>query len=383
MEQIKFECEVVTPMFLGGADQQAELRPPSIRGAMRWWFRAMMGGNLFGRSRDFLKEVKDIEDATFGSTSGQGSFSLSVEHNGIKEKDFSSLNGFFLTYLGFGLKDNKRRYIPPLFPFDVVFRFHSSDSQIKKLVLATFWMLSNFGNLGARATRGFGSFIVKTPLGDNLPIVESADKLEEGLRCVAGEKYFNIPSTPTVTTVPAFSIVYPGFWQCIVPTNSKFQNSDAVLLMNTIGKEFRLSRENTSSPFMKTIGGKTIKGFHTNDYAAISKWSPPPAGAPGTTIPSQTAFGLPHQFQGSGGLKIMVEGENRSRRTSPLHIHVHKFGKTYSVSFQVFKSQFLDSNIKIRDMNNATRTEILGGTPSYSDLDAFMKSLSPKKDIVL
>ena len=383
METVRFECEVVTPMFLGGANQQAELRPPSIHGAMRWWFRAMIGGNLFGRSRDFLKEVKDIEDATFGSTAGRGSFSLSVEHKEIKEKDFSSLNGFFLTYLGFGLKDNKRRYIPPLFPFDVVFRFHSSDSRNKKLVLATFWMLSNFGNLGARATRGFGSFIVKTPFGDNLPIVESAEKLQEGLRSVAGEEYFNIPSTRTFTTVPPFSIIYPGFWHCIVPTGKEFQNTDVVQLMNTIGKKLRTSREDSTSPFVKTIGGKTIKGYHTNDYAAISKWSPPPAGAPGTTIPSQTAFGLPHQFQGSGGLKIMVEGENRSRRTSSLHIHVHRFGETHSVGFQLFESRFLDSAVKIRDMTNPTRTEILSGTPSYSDLDTFMKSFSGTKDIVL
>ena len=79
----------------------------------------------------------------------------------------------------------------------------------------------------------------------------------------------------------------------------------------------------------------------------------------------------------------MVEGENRSRRTSSLHIHVHRFGETHSVGFQLFESRFLDSAVKIRDMTNPTRTEILSGTPSYSDLDTFMKSFSGTKDIVL
>lgn len=39
-------CEIITPMFLGGADNspdaEPELRPPSIRGAMRWWFRTYL-----------------------------------------------------------------------------------------------------------------------------------------------------------------------------------------------------------------------------------------------------------------------------------------------------------------------------------------------------
>ncbi|MFH0988531.1 MAG: type III-B CRISPR module RAMP protein Cmr1 [bacterium] len=42
-KKVTFKCEVITPMFLGGADpDKPELRPPSIRGAMRWWFRTMI-----------------------------------------------------------------------------------------------------------------------------------------------------------------------------------------------------------------------------------------------------------------------------------------------------------------------------------------------------
>lgn len=44
MKSITFTCEVVTPMFLAGADGKTlELRPPSIKGAMRFWWRAMHG----------------------------------------------------------------------------------------------------------------------------------------------------------------------------------------------------------------------------------------------------------------------------------------------------------------------------------------------------
>jgi len=41
MQRASFECEVITPMFLGGADQQPELRPASVRGALRYCARRM------------------------------------------------------------------------------------------------------------------------------------------------------------------------------------------------------------------------------------------------------------------------------------------------------------------------------------------------------
>ena len=47
-----FKLKVLTPMFMGGADPEGapELRPASIRGAMRFWFRviAVMSFNTTG-----------------------------------------------------------------------------------------------------------------------------------------------------------------------------------------------------------------------------------------------------------------------------------------------------------------------------------------------
>ena len=37
-----YRCELLTPMIMSGADQsKAELRAPSIKGALRWWWRAL------------------------------------------------------------------------------------------------------------------------------------------------------------------------------------------------------------------------------------------------------------------------------------------------------------------------------------------------------
>ncbi|GAB4407644.1 MAG: hypothetical protein OHK0053_34270 [Microscillaceae bacterium] len=65
MKNIIFTCETITPMFLSGADGQIpELRPPSIKGALRFWWRAM-NGHLD------LKTLKEQESLIFGGTDGE------------------------------------------------------------------------------------------------------------------------------------------------------------------------------------------------------------------------------------------------------------------------------------------------------------------------
>lgn len=68
MKTETFHFELLTPCFCGGADpiQQAEIRAPSIRGQLRWWFRTLGGF----RSLPF-KNVRDQENRIFGSTAGE------------------------------------------------------------------------------------------------------------------------------------------------------------------------------------------------------------------------------------------------------------------------------------------------------------------------
>ena len=79
MEKITFTCETITPMFLAGADGMTpELRAPSIKGALRFWWRAM-NGDLS------LEELKRREAEIFGGTSParRSSVVISVSPNEI------------------------------------------------------------------------------------------------------------------------------------------------------------------------------------------------------------------------------------------------------------------------------------------------------------
>ena len=70
MQTITFECEVITPMFMAGADGTTpELRAPSIKGALRFWWRAM-NGHLT------LEAMRKAEGEIFGDTTQRSSIIL-------------------------------------------------------------------------------------------------------------------------------------------------------------------------------------------------------------------------------------------------------------------------------------------------------------------
>ena len=67
VRELRFRAETVTPLFMAGAvpgGPEAELRAPSVRGALRFWFRAGMGA----AGVTDAKELYRLEAALFGDT---------------------------------------------------------------------------------------------------------------------------------------------------------------------------------------------------------------------------------------------------------------------------------------------------------------------------
>jgi CRISPR/Cas system CMR-associated protein Cmr1 (group 7 of RAMP superfamily) len=238
-------------------------------------------------------------------------------------------------------------------------------------------MLSNFGGVGARATRGFGAFSIIGGLDDDFPIVKDAKNLEDGLRYVA-RICFGVSPESSKSGVAEFSIVHPSFWICVIPQGNHFWDKDIRNLMNKVGTSFRDSREDRNSPFSH----KEIKGYHTRDYAVISQWVREGGNGPLSKSLPQTAYGLPHQYRSSGGLSVMIDGGDRKRRVSPLRIHFHNFGGNFAVSYQLFKAQFLDREVTIFDIK--TRKSALVANPiAYDELDEFLDRLGEKRRLHL
>ena len=172
MERQEFEVEIVTPLFLGGSDpKKAEIRVPSIKGALRFWWRALYGN-------DDLKSMKKREDEIFGSTKQKSSFDLQINQitdcrpklsNLPKGNPFivKSSKGTFklgiIDYLAFGLRDFKAGYskehIPDKNKFEIIFTI--KNSMYKNEIENAFKMLVHYGGIGAKSRNGFGSLHVE------------------------------------------------------------------------------------------------------------------------------------------------------------------------------------------------------------------------------
>lgn len=173
MYSITFHCKVITPMFISGANQQqAELRAPSIKGALRFWWRAMRAD----LAQQSLDELRKREGEIFGDTLRRAGVILRVDYesknleNNItkKLKISTSFNkqertlsgedrGIGYLYYSTMLKDG-RPYINPEFKFAVTL------SSLNKVYLneacKAFFLLTNLGGLGTRIRRCAGSFCI-------------------------------------------------------------------------------------------------------------------------------------------------------------------------------------------------------------------------------
>ena len=186
MEKLVAQMRTVTPVFCAGAlpkeVKKAEIRPLSIRGALRWWYRALD------------PEFVQFEPKVFGATTGEGQSSpvrLTVKPWLSGEKDYREQlrpdrardNG--AAYLGYTLylHPNDRRAVPEGEEFETVLSWqwlpNDSDAQrARRAWAAALWLFGHLGGLGTRARRGFGTIALQSwsgwPECDELPPAHGA-----------------------------------------------------------------------------------------------------------------------------------------------------------------------------------------------------------------
>ena len=174
----KFKLTFITPCFCAGADQKnAEIRPSSIRGELRWWFRCLGGSSsqetqIFGsaassedsNSSALIVRVADIK---ISDTYHEPTFS--------SPNDPSSYHHYFLSAPNTNLNDETRMWeIPPegrkgkirkesQIPKGSSFELHlylrrNLTPKTQELLEKTIINFKMLGSIGYRKTRGFGSW---------------------------------------------------------------------------------------------------------------------------------------------------------------------------------------------------------------------------------
>ena len=176
MQKADFCVEVLTPMFLGGASGNAELRAAPFKNAIRYWWRITRGDIPHD-------ELRDKEQELFGGVTGKANRSLvdvvvtgdvktgeADQKDNIGEKQNTEANNrrvALSAYLGMGPvhfngKYTKRRILPSE-KFKLSVSFPEDHS---KRIIDTLSLFSAFGALGARSRNGWGSFDLQLKKGE-------------------------------------------------------------------------------------------------------------------------------------------------------------------------------------------------------------------------
>lgn len=161
----KLQLEILTPMFVSGADPSAtELRAPSIRGELRYWFRALAGP----RVNYDPAALRTLEAVVFGSTSRASAFALRVTPTNLPVVHLQRALRPGVAYLAYGMTQYQqaargqvlvRPALAPGARATVWIRLRPDAApELRAALLATLWTWGHLGGIGARTRRGYGSF---------------------------------------------------------------------------------------------------------------------------------------------------------------------------------------------------------------------------------
>ena len=311
LEQLEWELEFLTPGFVGKANQISpnELMSSSIKGMLRFWYRALVHEAVDSNSDWF-------EPRVFGANKQQSSFLLRTQllprtsikiraedlHEELKKfkegKSRHARNGAI--YLGYSLflKKNKKRYAwaPGVRIHCRAIFTHGSTDKYRKGFLGALWVLGHFGGLGSRNRRGFGAVrLVNWKTNDSkwqlimeqLPLLGGVESLDAWSKQFEEVQYlfrqwFKRHSEEV-------------FWPHLGSKTSywlgRHRDKDWKVILNTAGRilqDFRLRRE----PDYKLVKKSILENNKNNEDkdGSNNKKSVPP-------ICKRCAFGLPLTFR--------------------------------------------------------------------------------------
>ena len=359
MQRIEAEFEIVTPMFLGGADPATtvELRASSIKGALRFWWRALHYSRMVvaegGDQAKALKKLRERESYLFGSADdkvGQGCMLLSLVTRSTDLERLSS--GAVLTdqsnrragpgarYLGYGLLQafgvNAGQLNRPCimhktsFVAHILFRPATSLDDHSEII-STLKLFGLVGGLGSRVRRGFGSVSLKgiTRIGTEPHIVAIPARTREDF--ISELRMLLQPAL--VGYASAFQLTAFGAGCRIDVTN--WQVADPLVALDRIGRGMQRYR---SWGHRGEVNHQPSEKRFEDDHDWFRRQGRFQTSR-GSFVPNRTAFGLPHNY----GPRFGVSGPDKTdRRGSPLHCHIHKTsnGQSFGV-MAILPNRFL------------------------------------------
>jgi len=340
---IKANFQIITPMFLGGVDQKAStIRSTAIKGALRFWWRAIYWAEFYTSSKNNAKSallaMAEAEAQLFGAVAGghacQSSFRLSVYEAKTKKQSLNLVSkkkpdkpdqynvkeGSAKYYLlGQGLK-GRNALVSGNFQLELIFTKPNYHEKYSEALLNALIALSVFGGLGARARHGWGSVSLTalTAGGEVVDYPKSLPELKQWIK--------KLPRFSEVPT-PPFSAFSRDTKIDVVAKGSSAED-----LLIVVGGEQQMYRSNIKSG--KAQGSDAGKKYLC-DYELVKRFL---ECGKIDRLPRRAVFGLPHNYIYRSKKKLPNKAyiapfsKDRQRRASPLFLHIHQFPKKQFVA---------------------------------------------------
>jgi len=274
-------------MFISGADQtKAELRVPSIKGALRFWWRAI---NYEEDPKELLKKESNI----FGSSDqkvGQSKVKMYISSQNIEteKQEVPFGQNDWEHYVGYGLTDSKdendkkikRTFIKEGGTFNI--ELISKDKKTLEEILPALKVFGLIGGLGSRSRRGWGSMTLLN--------IKKNDKEE-----------WKAPDSKDGYNKEVKNIFEKGKIITVFPEYTAFSLFSTYSINDEPYNNSNMAHRDISEGYKKYLDMFSKKGKRANKK------------------PAKEEFGLPRKGFGN----------EKDRRSSPLFMHIHKVGTQY------------------------------------------------------
>jgi len=345
-------------MFIGDAEQKATgISPASVKGALRFWWRALNWGRIYNNKnndlKDALKELHEQEALLFGSSAyestdkqrkkdkkpaiGASKFVLQLSTEKIKQSTLNGPSEGIKYLLGQGLYNFRDGVLRNSIEkgelhLKCIFNTHQSATQIKQLEEAML-LLGLLGGLGSRARKGFGSLSIQSINSKNYNAPTTKNEFKMLLR-----------EWSQGVTEPPFTAFSKD-----TKIDISLSGKDALKLLNEAGQEQQMYRS-----WGREMGGEhKVSGLVAEQNFPISHhlMQAVREGKQPDRIPDKAVFGLPQNYFFSStrkNVEFTLSEKKRARRASPLLMHVHKFDSGESILIHLFlPARFLEDGANL------------------------------------
>lgn len=284
---IKATYKIITPMFIGYAEQNAtRIAPQSVKGALRFWWRALVWDQIIRAEQDEVKALNELhhqEAILFGSSAtnkrsknkdecyGKGLVSIRVVAEiGNTSSHWPSGGIDGSSYLAYGLtgdKQNAHRSAIQKGTFDVLLSCQNLSSSQQDQILNALKAFGLFGGLGSRVRRALGSVQLVNLNGEAIEIKDRADHLAKAKAILDLCKTDKLASFSSFNNQSRIAINSESFNDANIAHSSlgakyKKYRSEMLNKKSGVNKVFGLPLKSTDEAARR--GSPTL--FHVSEY---------------------------------------------------------------------------------------------------------------------